>query len=456
MTRFSRTLQLAAFGAVFGALIGLALERHFGSMRGAIFGACAGASIVGMLMAAVDGCLMPLAILASSATSGALFGALTHFFLRWLLGDTTHVVDILISGGCGAFGALLGSVPSILLGDYFQSLSGSPRGKFGKGSIGSEIPPENTWPSLSTAGMYRSLKRIPTHTISRIEQERSLTQAYELVQCTVFAPCEVLPLDFFFLQAFLHKESQAATAQTNALEFDEKAVRRGIRSLGCDIPIGSRVMFELSLPGILLEKPVEELIWQGQAESVQFAAQVPEGALPQVIVGTLLISRDTIPLGHIKFKLTISPSRVPKPAQPIGEDARHYTSAFISYASEDRAKVLPRVQMLKATGINCFQDVLSLDPGARWERELYHHIETCDLFLLFWSNAAKKSEWVKKETMYALHRKTEDDFSPPEIRPVLIEGPPIPEPWGELQHLHFNDAIMYLVALEDHTRSISP
>ena len=34
-----------------------------------------------------------------------------------------------------------------------------------------------------------------------------------------------------------------------------------------------------------------------------------------------------------------------------------------------------------------------------------------------------------------------DDF----IRPVGIEGPPIPAPPEELQHLHFGDAILYFM-----------
>jgi hypothetical protein len=70
------------------------------------------------------------------------------------------------------------------------------------------------------------------------------------------------------------------------------------------------------------------------------------------------------------------------------KSVKRYTQAFVSYASSDRTKVLERVEMLHAQGIKYFQDVLGLEPGARWAQELYRHIDECDLFLLFWSTAA--------------------------------------------------------------------
>jgi len=91
--------------------------------------------------------------------------------------------------------------------------------------------------------------------------------------------------------------------------------------------------------------------------------------------------------------------------------------------------------------------VLNLEPGDRWEQELYRNIDECDLFLLFWSTAAKESKWVLQEVLYALERQGKDGLNPPEIIPVIIEGPPLVSPPDELQHLHFNDKLLYLIAL---------
>jgi hypothetical protein len=103
------------------------------------------------------------------------------------------------------------------------------------------------------------------------------------------------------------------------------------------------------------------------------------------------------------------------------------------------------VQGLAAARVRIFQDILDLEPGERWERSLYRHIDEADALVLFWSSAAKRSKWVRKEVDYAISRRQGDDFAPPDIRPVIIEGPPVPRPWRELAYLHFNDLKIYLM-----------
>jgi len=100
--------------------------------------------------------------------------------------------------------------------------------------------------------------------------------------------------------------------------------------------------------------------------------------------------------------------------------------------------------MLPAVGIRYFQDVLDLDPGDRWAHELFRHIDESDVMFLFWSSAAKASEWVTREWQYGLERKG-DAY----IRPVVIEGPPPPEPPPQLKHLHFGDRALYFIRATD-------
>src|SRR5262249_46560989 len=161
-----------------------------------------------------------------------------------------------------------------------------------------------------------------------------------------------------------------------------------------------------------------------------------------------LVAVDGVPAGHVKFKLTITEQALRSETEPrpelLGIGAHRYQQAFISYASPDRTEVLKRVQMLARLRIKYFQDLLSLEPGDRWEQELYRHIDRSDLFLLFWSKSARESTWVRKELLYALDRKRTDEFAPPEIVPVPIEGPPPVPPPEELAHLHFNDQLLYV------------
>lgn len=95
--------------------------------------------------------------------------------------------------------------------------------------------------------------------------------------------------------------------------------------------------------------------------------------------------------------------------------------------------------MLSISGIDYFQDVMTLEPGDRWHRKLAG-IDQCDLFLLFWSKHAKESRWVRHGVEDALARQGADELAAPEIRPVILERV---EPWQELSPLHFDDRVLY-------------
>lgn len=264
----------------------------------------------------------------------------------------------------------------------------------------------------------------------------------DAVDCTAFAPPSVRTSDAFLVQVFAHVPQQADEARKFAIEFDSEATRRGVTSLGTRIARGSTLAFELVLKGVSIDEPVQSLVWQGATTSVQFAVEVPSDAQPRTLIGKVIVSQNSVPIGTIQFKLSIvagGPAAEPESPKPIGE-ARRFRKAFVSYASHDRGEVLRRVQMLSAVGIEFFQDVLNLDAGQRWQDQLYRHIDESDVLFLFWSRAAKESEWVEREWRYGMD-KMGDDF----IQPVIIEGPPVIPPPRELAHLHFSDRILYFL-----------
>ncbi|OYE06223.1 toll/interleukin-1 receptor domain-containing protein [Nostoc sp. 'Peltigera membranacea cyanobiont' 232] len=271
----------------------------------------------------------------------------------------------------------------------------------------------------------------------------------DLVDCSVFSPASITPDDMFLVQVFVHLPEQVEFVKQDAEEFDPEAKQLGVRSLGVPIKRGSELTFNLSIPKLEVDEPIQQLSWNGRASSIQFGVTVPADITQKTIIGTVTVSQNTIPLGHLKFKLSIiaSASSTSKEPQLAGEVARHYRKAFVSYSSKDRIEVLKRVQGLAVSGITVFQDILNLEPGDRWEQELYRNIDDWDLFLLFWSTAAKESPWVLKEVLYALERQGSDGLRSPEIIPVIIEGPPLVPPPPELQALHFNDKLLYLMAI---------
>jgi hypothetical protein len=276
------------------------------------------------------------------------------------------------------------------------------------------------------------------------------TRPGDRVECSVFAPPMVSPGSSFLIQVFAHISAQAREAMLRAREFDADSVRRAIKTLESSVSRGTKLAFCLTMPGLQVDDPVQSMVWWGATESVQFGVSVPKRCRLGGVVGTVTISQDWMPIGHIKFTLTVAASLPAVEARPpaisaVGEAAKRYEMAFVSYASADRTKVLERVQVLPMFGVRTFQDTLNLEPGERWKQSLYRHIDESDIVLLFWSKAAKRSKWVRKEVRYALDRKHGDASAPPEIGPVIIEGPPVPRPWKELAYLHFNDRIIYFM-----------
>jgi hypothetical protein len=298
-------------------------------------------------------------------------------------------------------------------------------------------------------GRQAAEKALPRIARAKVEEPRETGPGPNVIECTTFAPPSAAAGDALLVQVFVHTPRQRESAAALAQEFDLDAERRGFANLEIEIGRGTQLTFDLAMPGLLVDERMQTLVWRGHPASAQFGVQVPDDHKAGVVIGTVTVSVGEAPIGHIKFKVEISREKAARrePA-PAGDDARHYAMAFISYASRDRDEVLRRVQMLSPLGIRYFQDVLDLDPGDRWEAKLYEHIDQCDLFLLFWSSAAKASEWVKREVEYAVARKGDDDLAPPEIRPIVIEGPPIIPPWEDLSHLHFNDLLIYLIGAE--------
>ena len=265
--------------------------------------------------------------------------------------------------------------------------------------------------------------------------------ARDPVDCSVYAPPEAHLSDSLIVQVFVHPPEHAKQAEEQAVEFDAESSRRGVASLGTAIERGTKLTFELAMNNVSVDEPVQELTWRGVTDHVTFGIRLPD-KLPMVsLVGRVLVSQASIPIGRILFKLRLrlAQERADKLPENAGRATR-YTMAFISYASQDRPEVLRRVQMLSAVGIHYFQDVLDLNPGDEWAEELFRRIDESNVMFLFWSSAARTSEWVQKEWRYGLEKKGQDY-----IRPVIIEGPPIPEPPQELKHLHFSDRLLYFL-----------
>jgi hypothetical protein len=81
-----------------------------------------------------------------------------------------------------------------------------------------------------------------------------------------------------------------------------------------------------------------------------------------------------------------------------------HRSVFVSHASVDKDRVEDTLSGYQASdqGVDIFYSPLDLKRGEEWKPALKREILGRDSFLLFWSNAAKRSEWVAWEWRMAL------------------------------------------------------
>ncbi|RPH81379.1 MAG: toll/interleukin-1 receptor domain-containing protein, partial [Planctomycetaceae bacterium] len=261
----------------------------------------------------------------------------------------------------------------------------------------------------------------------------------DTVDCSAFAPSFAAPVEPFLVQIYLHVPAQAEEAASLAKESDAGATRRGRTSLATQIARGSSLAFELTCKHAEIDEPYQRTVWQGVTQSVSFFVTPPDSAgiaLPLKIA----VFQDRAPIGQIRFTMPLRQAQGGPAERTIVGEATRFRTAFASYASPDRAEVLRRVQMLRMVGVKCFQDVLDLEPGQRWEQQLWKHIDEADVLFLFWSQHAKSSKWVTEEWRYGLKRRGVDF-----IRPVVLQRQPFIEPPAELCELHFNDRVLSLI-----------
>lgn len=271
--------------------------------------------------------------------------------------------------------------------------------------------------------------------------------AVDTVDVSVFAPPNARPGDQLLVQVYLHAIDDEPDLL--AVAADPTSQRRGRATLDVALQRGERVDIVIDAGGVEIDEPIQSLVWRGWAHSVGFLVTIPTDCAHGPVQFRIRVLRASIPIGQVRFALPIRQNYRPEGLTLVGDSATRFNRAFLSYAREDRVEVLKRAQALRAARIDFFQDLLSIRTGEEWEHRLEEEIDVCDLFLLFWSEAARKSTWVAREIDRAANRR---DFSPdhvPEIMPVMLEGPPPPPPPERLKHLHFDDVISYLIAAND-------
>lgn len=262
------------------------------------------------------------------------------------------------------------------------------------------------------------------------------------VDFSVYAPARVQPGASFLLNVWASLPGQRAEMVERAAGPSRK-VEIGSRG-GILLPSEAPLLLRLCLDGFRVDNPIEPFAWHGQVTNVSFLVSAPAGLAPRAYPGEVQLLDGGMLLGRFFFELVVAAAQTAgatAPQQQTELRSEWMRSAFASYASPDREKVVQRVQGITATGVKVYLDVTSLRTGNAWEEQLKHAIETTDVFYLFWSRFAKASEHVETEWRTALEKK-----GLAFIHPIPLEDPRHAQPPTELSSLHFND--IYLAVLK--------
>ena len=224
----------------------------------------------------------------------------------------------------------------------------------------------------------------------------------DTVYSSVFSPAEVKRDSHFLVSVFLHSQDDAETVISMAKEADSFTTRRGYRPLPCKMREGDMVDIQLSIMGkTLLFSDNQAIIWRGVIASCSFDYPIPNELDEKELCCSAVIKVNGAPIGEMKFITKIVEQPTTRNTKVISQP---WEKIFISYAHQDEKTVRHFSQAFKMLKRDVFFDRDYLKAGDIFSEEIEKYIKDADVFILFWSENAAKSEYVQKELALALPR----------------------------------------------------
>ena len=237
----------------------------------------------------------------------------------------------------------------------------------------------------------------------RYDTEYSIREVeYFEVYSSIFTSAEIKRKSRLLVQVYLHLFEETEKVKALSQEAQKDAERRDYIPLQCKLKKGDKVDVRLNIYGeTLLMSDKKTVVWQGSFTKCSFDYFVPRDIDVDELSCVALLTVNEIPVGEMRFITKIVES--PRKLNP--EIIAHkYNKVFISYAHKDEAKVKSFHEGLKLAGIEHFFDRTYLKTGDIFPQVIRDYINAADLFVLFWSENASKSEYVQKERLQALER----------------------------------------------------
>jgi HEAT repeat protein len=253
------------------------------------------------------------------------------------------------------------------------------------------------------------------------------------VRFSVTSPTTVLPRQSTLLDVWAYTSEDYQVVLDYVRRDPRAHSGASLRSKG-PIPVerGTTLAVRVCVPDLQWEGE-DSLYWSGTVGNATFAFTVPSDAGEGDHSGLVQIYAAGIQIARVTFLIGVA--NIQGRVHDVTSRQQYITTAFASYASEDRNQVLARIQgMLSIVpDLDIFMDVMSLRSGEHWQDRLEAEIAKRDVLYLFWSTAARTSVWVEREWRTALRTKGLNG-----IDPVPLETPDKAPPPAELTGLHFN------------------
>ncbi len=210
--------------------------------------------------------------------------------------------------------------------------------------------------------------------------------------------------------------------------------------------IGTSVKVRVHGENLIVDPEEDEFQWGGEKHILDFRVNVAKSAMgPRDLKFDVYVENHRI--CRIWMSLDVSYQLSNKLQNKTVSSPQ---TAFASYATEDRLRVLDRVATLEIhCGLRVFLDCISMRPNAKWRELIPEMVLESDQLLLFWSKAARDSRWVDKEWRIAFKQKGIDGI---EIHPLsTYDEAELPQELAELAH--GADPVMVIRAHEERKRS---
>lgn len=262
------------------------------------------------------------------------------------------------------------------------------------------------------------------------------TPTLDLVQFKLIVPRTVSFGRYATIDVVMFQDEWKDSVEQIVLEHSEPV---GTTDSGwLDAEQGTQVRVDLSSPE-LGSLGSSEGIWAGRYLRFGFHVLLSEGIKTQQILFEASVLFGGVPATRLSFVASVMSDSI-----CVVDSARFdIRTAFMSYASQDRARVATIMQGIETVrpDLDVFMDVESLRSGERWKQAIEEEIRRRDTLFLCWSKNAQASPWVNYEWRYALRNKGLGG-----IEPVAIDSPNICPPPKELSSKHFNSHLLHLIA----------